>query len=67
MEVVEAGDLGYCDLLSFKCAADRTCAAWIVGGPITDEEDDEEEEGDESEYGEDEEGSYEDMSAEEEE
>jgi hypothetical protein len=66
MEVVEAGDLGYCDLLSFKCAADRTCSAWIVGGPITDEEDDEDED-DESEYGEAEEGSYEDMSAEEEE
>ena len=66
MDTIEAGNLGYCDLLSFKCAADRTCAAWIVGGPITDE-DDEDEEDDESEYGEAEEGSDEDMSAEEEE
>ena len=67
MDTIEAGNLGYCDLLDFKCAADRTCSAWIVGGPITDEEDDEEEDGNESEYGEDEGGSSEDMSAEEEE
>jgi len=66
MEVVEAGDLGFCEIFDFKCAAGRTCSAWIVGGPIKDEGDDEEED-DESEYGEDEEGSYEDMSAEEEE
>lgn len=65
MEVVEAGDLGFCEIFDFKCAADRTCSAWIVGGPIRDEGDDEEE--DESEYGEAEEGSSEDMSAEEEE
>jgi len=37
MEVVDAGDLGFCELFDFKCAANRTCAAWIVGGPITDE------------------------------
>lgn len=67
MEVVEAGDLGFCEIFDFKCAAGRTCSAWIVGGPIKDEGDDEEEDEDESEYGEDEEGSYEDMSAEEEE
>lgn len=65
MEVVEAGDLGFCEIFDFKCAADRTCSVWIVGGPIRDEGDDEEE--DESEYGEAEEGSSEDMSAEEEE
>jgi hypothetical protein len=65
MEVVEAGDLGFCEIFDFKCAAGRTCSAWIVGGPIKDEGDDEE--GEEDEYGEDEEGSYEDMSAEEEE
>jgi hypothetical protein len=65
MEVVEAGDLGFCEIFDFKCAAARTCSAWIVGGPIKDEGDDEE--GEEDEYGEDEEGSYEDMSAEEEE
>jgi hypothetical protein len=37
MEVVDAGDLGFCEIFDFKCAAKRTCAAWIVGGPISDE------------------------------
>jgi hypothetical protein len=37
MEVVDAGDLGFCEIFDFKCAAKRTCAAWIVGGPITDD------------------------------
>jgi lambda family phage portal protein len=35
-EVAIGGDLGYCEIFDFKCAAKRTCAAWIVGGPITD-------------------------------
>lgn len=35
MEVIKAGNLGYCELFHFKCAGDRTCDAWIVGGPIT--------------------------------
>jgi hypothetical protein len=34
-EVVASAELGYCELLEFKCAADRTCSAWMVGGPIT--------------------------------
>ena len=38
MEVVDAGDLGFCEIFDFKCAAKRTCAAWIVGGPIKDED-----------------------------
>ena len=67
MEVVEAGDLGFCEIFDFKCAAARTCSAWIVGGPITDEEGEDEGEEDESEYGEAEYGDSEDMSAEEEE
>lgn len=50
MDVVEAGDLGFCEIFDFKCASDRTCAAWIVGGPIDDEEGGEEEEGEEGEY-----------------
>jgi hypothetical protein len=33
---IEAGQLGYCKFLKFKCAASRTCDAWVVGGPITD-------------------------------
>lgn len=32
--VADAADLGYCELFEFKCAADRTCSAWLVGGPI---------------------------------
>jgi len=36
MEVIDAGDLGFCEIFDFKCAAKRTCAAWIVGGPIKD-------------------------------
>ncbi|NBW19025.1 MAG: hypothetical protein EBR82_64720, partial [Caulobacteraceae bacterium] len=35
-EVALAGDLGYCEIFDFKCAAKRTCDAWIVGGPMTD-------------------------------
>lgn len=35
-EVAKAGDLGFCEFFDFKCAALRTCAAWVVGGPITD-------------------------------
>lgn len=34
-DVVASGKLGFCALLDFKCAADRTCSAWIVNGPIT--------------------------------
>jgi hypothetical protein len=34
---IDAGDLGYCEAFDFKCAAARTCDAWVVGGPITDE------------------------------
>jgi hypothetical protein len=37
MDVVDAGDLGFCEIFDFKCAAAWTCDAWIVGGPITDE------------------------------
>jgi hypothetical protein len=33
---IEAGDLGYCEAFDFKCAASRTCDAWVVGGPITE-------------------------------
>jgi hypothetical protein len=36
-DVINAGDLGYCEAFDFKCASSRTCDAWIVGGPITEE------------------------------
>jgi len=33
--VARSANLGYCQLFHFKCAGDRTCDAWLVGGPIT--------------------------------
>ena len=33
-DVIDAGDLGYCRFLKFKCAAARTCDAWVTGGPL---------------------------------
>jgi hypothetical protein len=35
-DTVKAGDLGYCEMWDFKCAASRTCDAWVAGGPVTD-------------------------------
>jgi HK97 family phage prohead protease len=35
IDVIDAGDLGYCEAFDFKCASARTCDAWITGGPIT--------------------------------
>ena len=34
--VIDAGDLGYCKFLKFKCASRRTCDAWVTGGPLAD-------------------------------
>lgn len=34
IEMVDSANLGYCELFDFKCAGDRTCDAWITGGPI---------------------------------
>jgi len=36
--VIDAGDLGYCKFLKFKCASRRTCDAWVTGGPLRDKE-----------------------------
>jgi hypothetical protein len=33
-EVIASAELGFCELFDFKCAADRTCSAWLVGGSI---------------------------------
>jgi len=30
---IKLADLGYCEIFDFKCAATRTCDAWVVGGP----------------------------------
>lgn len=35
-DTIEAGDLGYCEFYDFKCAANRTCDAWVGGGPVID-------------------------------
>jgi hypothetical protein len=42
-DVIEAAQLGFCELFHFKCAGTRTCDAWLVGGPIKDEQEDDEE------------------------
>jgi hypothetical protein len=34
-DVIESANLGYCELFDFKCAGNRTCSAWLSGGPIT--------------------------------
>lgn len=33
-KIVELANLGYCELFDFKCAGNRTCDAWITGGPL---------------------------------
>ena len=35
-DVLDRANLGYCQLFKFKCAATRTCDAWLHGGPIRD-------------------------------
>lgn len=45
---IELAELGYCEIFDFKCAASRTCDAWVVGGPNTGESDEDEDEEDES-------------------
>jgi hypothetical protein len=35
-DVIEAGDLGYCEFFKFKCNANRSCSAHVDGGPIID-------------------------------
>lgn len=32
---VHQAKLGFCNIFDFKCAGDRTCDAWVAGGPIT--------------------------------
>lgn len=33
-DVVDAANLGYCELFDFKCAGNRSCMAWLTGGPL---------------------------------
>ena len=37
--MIEAGDLGYCEIFDFKCAASRTCDAWVAGSDQADQTD----------------------------
>jgi len=37
--MIEAGDLGYCEIFDFKCASSRTCDAWVAGSDQADGED----------------------------
>ena len=39
---IALADLGYCEIFDFKCAASRTCDAWVVGGPNDGSKDNEE-------------------------
>jgi hypothetical protein len=32
---IHQAKLGFCSIFDFKCAGDRTCDAWVTGGPIT--------------------------------
>lgn len=38
MATIEKADLGYCNLLHFKCAGSRSCSLWLTNGPIDDED-----------------------------
>jgi len=39
---IRLADLGYCEIFDFKCAASRTCDAWVTGGPNDGSDDSEE-------------------------
>lgn len=32
--IVKEANLGFCEFFWFKCAGDRTCDAWVAGGPL---------------------------------
>lgn len=36
-DAIDKAELGYCEAFDFKCAASRTCDAWVTGGPISDD------------------------------
>jgi len=35
-DAIDIAELGYCEAFDFKCAASRTCDAWVAGGPVQD-------------------------------
>ena len=38
MATAEKADLGYCNILHFKCAGTRSCSVWLTNGPIDNED-----------------------------
>ena len=46
---IDLAELGFCKIFDFSCAAQRTCDAWIAGGPDTGEDEADEDEGEEYE------------------
>ena len=38
MATIYKSDLGYCNFLHFKCAGERSCSAWVTGGPLEDKD-----------------------------
>ena len=35
-DIMDLANLGYCEIFDFKCAGERTCDAWVMGGPLKD-------------------------------
>lgn len=35
-DTISVANIGFCNIFDFKCAGDRTCDAWVTGGPITE-------------------------------
>lgn len=35
-DIIAKSNLGYCEFFEFKCAGNRTCDAWVGGGPLTE-------------------------------
>lgn len=34
IQTIKQADLGYCNLLHFKCAGSRSCSIWLTNGPV---------------------------------
>ena len=33
-KIIKEANLGFCEFFWFKCAGERTCDAWVAGGPL---------------------------------
>ena len=38
MATINISDLGYCNILHFKCAGTRSCKVWLTDGPVDDKD-----------------------------